>query len=90
MKRIAVLALALTTLACAGARRDANAALRAEARDAFVDACGRTGAAPAACTCAADEILRTHTTKELLAFAADPRAKEAARVVAACADRLAR
>lgn len=90
MKRIAVVTLAVATLACGGLRRDADAALRAEARTSFVEACSRTGATPPVCTCAADEILRTHSTRELLAYAADPRAKEAVRVVAACAEQLAR
>ena len=89
MKRFALLTLALTTLACSGVKRDADAALRAEARTRFITACGST-ATPAVCTCAADEILRTHTTKELLAYAADPNAKEVVQVVATCAKRLSR
>jgi hypothetical protein len=91
--RFAIPVLVVLSLACGGLRRDANQALREEARAKFVAACtkaGPPGATAPVCTCAADEILRTHTTKELLAFAADPRAKEVVPVVSECARKLAR
>jgi len=90
MKRFSLVTLALATLGCAGLKQEADGALRAEARSSFVAACGRTGATTPVCTCAADEILRTHTTKQLMAYAADPNAKEVTPIVATCAKRLSR
>lgn len=87
------------SLACGGAadvRRDANEALRAEARAQFVSACSRvgppgvSGVTAEACGCVADEVLRTMNTRELLRFAADPQAAELVPIAQACVKKLAR
>lgn len=80
-------------LGCGGLRTSADAAIRQEARTKFISACTRAGppgATQPVCTCAADELLRTHTTKQLLALAANPSAKELVPVVAECARKLVR
>ena len=99
MRNVVVLGTGLMlVLGCGGVadlRRDANDALREEARSKFVDVCVRVGPngsplSREACTCVADEVLRTHTTAELLRFAADPNAQELVPIVKTCARKLAR
>ena len=98
MRNVVALGTGLLLLGCSGLadmRRDANDALRDEARQKFVQACQRIGPegnllSREACTCVADEILETHTTQELIRFAADPNAQEIAPIVKACVRQLAR
>src|SRR5688500_16035927 len=97
MRTIASIGVGLMlALGCGGVadlKRDVNPKPRQEARTQVVEACTRAGpegASREACTCVADEVLATHTTEELLKFAADPTAQEIAPVVKACVRKLAR
>lgn len=89
------LALALGCGGVAELRSDANDALREKARREFVEVCTRVGPdgsplSHEACTCVADRVLETHTTQELIRFAANPNAKELAPIVKYCVRELAR
>ena len=91
-----VLALALGCGRAADIRSDANDALREKARREFVEVCTRVGPGDGnplshqACTCVADRVLETHTTQELLKFAAHPDPHELAPIVKYCVRDLAR
>lgn len=99
MRRLGLLAvLGALALGCgrlADLKKDANQKLREEAREKFVKACSKIGPdgnafSREACECAADELLETHTTMELVELAANPRAKEIAPILEACAKKVLR